>query len=98
MLLTFLTPLHTLRQNYKLATFFATFLLCDKTICDNFCDFFACFATFLVEMGKLRRIFLHFRRKIFVASFYFGLVTSLCLQAGEHQNILVCARSLFHPK
>src|SRR3954463_5795954 len=27
-----------------------------------------------------------------------GLATSLCLQAGEHQNILVCARSLFHPK
>ena len=27
-----------------------------------------------------------------------GLATSLCLQAGEYQNILVCARSLFHPK
>src|SRR5436189_3812392 len=27
-----------------------------------------------------------------------GLATALCLQAGEYQNILVCARSLFHPK
>src|SRR4051812_38017501 len=27
-----------------------------------------------------------------------SLATSLCLQAGEYQNILVCARSLFHPK
>src|SRR5436189_842593 len=27
-----------------------------------------------------------------------GLATSLCLQAREYQNILVCARSLFHPK